>query len=200
MSWRCRLKPDINSIIERVLNGDDMAFAELCGEYEPLIRSMSVKYAQMADETDKKEVAEDLSQEATLALYRAAQTYRSGNGEVSFGLYAKVCIRNALISELRRMSRKKKTDKVHERELLMEQEGQSGAAKSGRASFGMPDIEFIAGGDLLSPFEKRVFDLYAGGMKIRDIADSLGRSSKSVSNAVFRIKSKVRMSYGEDTK
>ncbi len=194
------MKPDINSIIDRVLNGDDMAFAELCREYDPLIRSMSVKYAQMADDTDKKEVTEDLSQEATLALYRAAKTYRSENGEVSFGLYAKVCIRNALVSELRRMSRKKKTDKAHERELRIEQEGQMSPAKLGRIPFGAPDIELVLGSGLLSPFEKKVFDLYAGGMKIRDIADSLKKSSKSVSNAVFRIKSKVRMAYREDTK
>lgn len=193
------MKSDINSVIERVINGDDLAFAELCEEYDPLIRSMSLKYARMADVTDEKEVSEDFSQEATLALYRAAKTYERKNGEVSFGLYAKVCIRNALVSELRRMSKKKRTDIVHERELKIEQQGCGSTVKYGKTASGITKMRLVPDGDMFSPLEKKVFDLYLGDMKVRDIAKTLGISSKAVSNAVYRIKSKVRLSYKEDT-
>lgn len=192
------MKSDINSVIERVVNGDDQAFAELCLEYEPLIRSMSLKYAHMADAADEKGAREDFSQEATLALYRAAMTYKRKNGEVSFGLYAKVCIRNALVSELRKFKRKRKTDIVHGNELKAKQQGSRSSAGCAGALPGIPITGLASDGDLFSPFEKEVFKLYADGMKVRDIAKALGKSSKAVSNAVYRIKTKVRLSYKDE--
>ena len=180
--------------LERVRNGDEAAFAELCREYDPLIRSMASKYAHMTDAADEEQAIQDFSQDATLALYRAVCSYdrQNGNGKVTFGLYAKVCIRNALISEIRRLNRKKKADVIRERV----QESRPSSETVGVTALDL-DLDSIVAGDILSPFEKRVFLLYAGGMKIRDIAAEVGRTSKSVSNAVFRIKSKLRISLGE---
>ena len=175
--------------LERIRDGDEAAFAELCREYDPLIRSMASKYAHMTDAVDEAQAIQDFSQDATLALYRAACSYdrQNGNGKVTFGLYAKVCIRNALISEIRRLGKKKKADVIRE-------VSESGSHVGSDVEL---DLDSIVAGDILSPFEKRVFLLYVRGMKIRDIAAEVGRTSKSVSNAVFRIKSKLRISLGE---
>lgn len=189
------MKNEKDGIIARVRAGDDAAFTELCLEYDPLIRSMASKYAHMSEADDEDQVLQDFSQDATLALYRAAKTFEYGNGEVSFGLYAKICIRNALVSELRRMRRKRRADRMQEKQMS---EGVN--PQNVRTNGSTVGLERFTEGELLSSFEKKVLTLYAGGMKVRDIAVATGRNSKSVSNAVYRIKTKVRLSLGEDNK
>ena len=44
---------------------------------------------------------------------------------------------------------------------------------------------------LLSPMEKRVCDLYLQGMDYRQIADYMGKSPKSIDNALQRIRKKI---------
>ena len=185
------LSTEILSLVERVKSEDESAFAELCSMYEPLIRSMSSAFCGMTEQTDGAHGYEDFSQEAILALYRAAKTYEHGGGEVSFGLYAKICIRNALVSVTRRLAKKPKAEKSGGPELLSKLKRQSSRIPQGAGSI---DIDAILGSDVLSTYEKTVFGMYADGVKIRDIAQALGRSSKSVSNAVFRIKAKLRES------
>lgn len=189
------LKIEKDLWLDRIRQGDETAFAELCREYDPLIRSMASKFAHMTDTADEDQAIQDFSQDATLALYRAAKSYEpdSGNGKVTFGLYAKVCIRNALISEIRRLNKKKKADAVEKRG----HQGVSSVSYNGISPSDI-DLDSIVSRGILSPFERKVFALYAGGMKIRDIAAEVGRTPKSVSNAVFRIKSKLRISLGEN--
>lgn len=187
------LKSKNNSLIDRASGGDDSAFAELCSQYGPLIRSMSRRYAHMAESDDEEQIREDFSQEATLALYRAVQSYDSKGGKVSFGLYAKICIRNALVSELRRMERGKKADKQHKKDIRLSIYEKGIILPEREVS------ELLKNGSL-SAFEKSVFDMYVSGAKVKDISKALGRSGKSVSNAVYRIKSKLRMSLDGDEK
>jgi len=176
------LENEIYSVVSRVSAGDEAAFGKLCEMYAPLIRSMSRKYADMVDGADVAQLSEDFSQEAVLALYRAACTYKPGGGEVSFGLYSKICIRNALVSELRRMKRKR----IHR----SDREEYTDAGIAGE------NITSRIDRSVLSRFELSVLDLYVGGAKVREIASILGKSSKSVSNAVYRIKAKIRESLG----
>ena len=45
---------------------------------------------------------------------------------------------------------------------------------------------------LLSSYERRVFRLYVQGVRSADIAELLGKTPKSVDNALSRIKNKLR--------
>ncbi|MBQ1976438.1 MAG: hypothetical protein II227_03255 [Clostridia bacterium] len=45
---------------------------------------------------------------------------------------------------------------------------------------------------VLSSYENEIFEKYISGRPVRDIAASTGRSEKSVSNAVYRIRVKIR--------
>ena len=82
-------------LINAARRGDESAFETLLEAYEPLIDTVSRSFAK---ETDDSESHEDLRQEACIAFYKAVQTYDSTQAEVSFGLYAKLCVRNRLIS------------------------------------------------------------------------------------------------------
>lgn len=192
------LKSETDHLVVRASSGDDSAFEKLCAEYDSLIKSMARRYARMSGVSDETQLYQDFSQEATLALYRASQTYKSNNGEITFGLYAKICIRNALVSELRRINKKKKAE--HERKMTELEREKRVAGQIGHVlpTDSVPDAATVA--ELLSPYEKKVFEFYVAGVKICDIAEFVGREPKSVSNAVYRIKEKLRASLGKDGK
>ena len=115
----------------------------------------------------------------------------AGRGQgVRFGLYARICVNNALISELRKAG-----TEVRRRNRRREQE---------KSAPGRVDVleQFISSERLdsltgsirsaLAPLEREVYDLYMAGMSVEQIARALGRSSKSVSNALYRMKVKIR--------
>ena len=81
------------ALVEAIRSGDRTAFSELLSAYRPLILSQVARYTDHCDR-------EELLQDASLALYRAALRYRSDVG-VTFGGFARVCIANALISVCR---------------------------------------------------------------------------------------------------
>jgi len=165
--------------------GDEAAFAELSREYAPLIDSMTEKYRHIQKST--RDDKDDLHHEASVAFYRAVMTYDTEQSKVTFGLYAKICIRNRMISLLRKSQSEKKR-------------AQSIAASTASPTIGN-DVDreaLLAVADgVLSDFEKTVFFMYIGGSSYRNIASSLGTTVKSVDNALFRAKSKLRNGYSE---
>lgn len=193
---------DLTSVIEAVKQGDESAFALLLEQYKNAVDGAVRRFSPSFDIVDGEWNGmcgpEDLRQYASLALYRAATTYtpdEAGKGkEVSFGLYAKICINNALISALRKYRSEKK-----KRNALNKSEKSSGsAARSGNDPLGLL-VSYEEAGELvsqikssLSKYEISVFDCYIIGKSTRDIAETLGKSEKSVSNALYRVKVKIR--------
>ena len=175
-----------SELIRAVQSGDKDAFNEIIRRFEPLILSTMSGYlnGELFGMSDR----DDLYQEAAIALYSAAMSYDLECSEVSFGLYAKICLNNSLKSALRRRKRQLAADNA-------QYEASAGQRES---SFGQPDetkadvsllLARIDG--LLSDFERKVFRLYLGGYSHRFIAETLGRSEKSIDNAVYRIKKKL---------
>ncbi|MBQ4064779.1 MAG: sigma-70 family RNA polymerase sigma factor [Clostridia bacterium] len=164
--------------------GNDSAFAELCRVYAPLIESMIAKYGGILAETDEER--KDLRQEATVALYRALVTFDETQSKVTFGLYAKVCIRNRMVSLLRKHASAKNRKPEQE-----------DVAPVGPAS----EIDRRALSEaterLLTAFERRVFLHYVDGRSYGEIASALGVSKKSVDNALFRAKRKMRRGFSD---
>lgn len=176
-----------SGVIETVLgvqSGDAESFEGLKLRYAPLIMNAVSSFA--ASETSRS----DLEREAETALLKAAVRFDTEQSGVSFGLYAKVCIRNALISYMRKEQTKKRRE---ERAALGAGEKK---AKDIRFSYVSESrdteetVERISG--VLSSYEKLVFGEYMSGKTVYEIAEAVGRSTKSVSNAMYRIKEKVK--------
>ena len=177
-------REQLAALLCRVRESDAQAFGQLLDQYKRLINGRVNHYA--AD--DYASYADDFRQEAIVALYRAAKTFDLESTEVEFGLYAKICIENALVSYLRILIRNtvvekklqigESTDDVTPADLLMREE----ALCQLRAR-----IQSI-----LSPFENCVFDLMAKDYKSKEIAQVLGKDTHSIENAVSRIRSKLR--------
>jgi RNA polymerase sporulation-specific sigma factor len=53
--------------------------------------------------------------------------------------------------------------------------------------------------DLLSNYEMKVFRLYISGLRAKEISARLGKSEKSVNNAIFRMRAKIRRKIKQDT-
>ena len=101
---------NINELILQARCGNDEAFSMLCDQYSSLIDSLSSKYSVMcADEYSSKD---DFVQEAKMAFYNAVVSYDTSSVKVTFGAYAKVCIRNRLVSCVRKhLSKKRRKSK-----------------------------------------------------------------------------------------
>jgi len=170
-------------LILSVRSGNDAAFAELCRKYAPLIDSIIGQYGSLSE--DPGEGRDDLRQEATVSFYRAVMTYNLDQDKVSFGLYAKICIRNRMVSLLRKnQAGKKQKPKQKETPVF------GGAA----TEISRAELQALAD-RCLTAYEKTAFFLYIDGKSYRDIAISLGVSEKSVDNALFRAKTKLRHGY-----
>ncbi len=171
------------SLLGGVRSGARAAFFDLCECYRPLITSQVNLFS--VDGAFRDEMVE----EAILALYRAALKYRAGEG-VTFGLFARICIKNALISAYRK-------EETHAHLSLDEL-----AAQLADEGMEAPDARLLLkeeAGDIyklalscLSGYEMRVFHMYIGGASVGEIALSLGRTEKSVANAIGRMLKKLR--------
>lgn len=184
------MREQLSALLNAVVEGDQNAFIRLTELYTPLIRSMSTRFVEsLSAQNDAGLIdVQDLEQEARLALFRAVKSYNQKQRDVSFGLYAKICIRNAFISQLRKAktsrARKEKANRPPSRyaedpllSVISEEEAVSLKGKIRQ---------------ILSSYENEIFEQYISGRPVRDIADSVGRSEKSVSNAVYRIRVKIR--------
>lgn len=182
---------EVPELLAKIRDGDSEAFTALCRIYAPLLDSMTRRFAPSMGITEtaigKGGLGiEELRQDASMALYKAAQRYDPDSAQkgkvVSFGLYAKICIRNALISVLRRARRE---ERKWERENKIGSEPEVYDER-------LPEEAIEPFRDVLSKFEYTVFALYITGKPPREISDEVGKSEKSVSNAIYRSKTKIK--------
>ena len=184
------LREQLSALLEAIVQGDQNAFNRLSEMYAPLIRSMSARFVEsLSAQNDAGLIdVQDLEQEARLALFRAVQSYDRKQRNVSFGLYAKICIRNALISQWR------KAKTAHARKTKAERREIRESDDSVRSFFSEEDDGQLRSKirEVLSPYENTIFEQYISGRSVGSIAVSVGRSEKSVSNAVYRVRVKIR--------
>ncbi|MBE6556095.1 MAG: sigma-70 family RNA polymerase sigma factor [Ruminococcaceae bacterium] len=173
-----------HDLITRIRSGGQAAFASLLSEYEPLVRAEVARHATGLSSED----AEDLHQVALLALYRAAMGFDLAQKEVEFGLYAKICISNALASQLRALRRRTA-------ELPLPDDFSIDAGEDPASRVMEEEAAALLYGrirSVLSPYECRVWNLYTMGYRSGEIARMLGKEPHSVENAVYRIRRKLR--------
>ena len=184
-----RVKEQVRELILRAQAGDDSAFAALKDIYRPLIEASSKRFTSDAmTEQD----GEDLYQEALVHFCNSVCSYNCDADGVEFGLYAKICIENGLVSFVRVYNRQNRL-----RAVSLEERA---------------DPIFIDGGDVLSSIverertamlvrqinkqlsglENKVWWMYVSGSSVSAIAKELQIENKSVSNAIYRIRKKLK--------
>ena len=153
-----------------------------------LILSVASSFSHSAAAEGIPDIFADLDQELTLALYKAAYAYDTEQDKFTFGSFAKKCLNNSAISFLRKArSSKRRQDKA---EVTLKKEKAHAVSFLTQESGGAPSIEFAK--QVLSETEYTVIEKYIEGMTVSEIAKETGMSAKSVSNAVFRGKRKIK--------
>ncbi len=175
------------ALILAAANGSDKAFGELVKLYRPLLDSALSPYR----DTLSNEDFEELSQEALLSFHRATLGFDPFYGNVSFGAYAKICVGNGIADALRRLSRSRRINTVPLDDLSEGLQDPSDPAGDVIAEESAKELRSLIRSSL-SPFENTVWWSYYSGMSCADIATATGRNEKSVSNALSRVRTKLR--------
>lgn len=177
----------MNNELRDAKNGNQNAFAQIAANYSPLIQSMKERFSAYGAEP------EDLEQEALIALYSAVLSYEEGR-EVTFGLYAKVCIRNRMISYLRRTGAVRKRGQTGEDDDPGQEDVPENGADPAEKLIERERYERLMEvvDETLSDLEKKVLALYLRDWSYARIAERLGVSEKTVDNAIYRMKAKLR--------
>ena len=187
-------------LLTDVKSGDADAFERLSMRYAPLIDSLLRRYLN-----DRRFDIEDFRQEAEIALYSAACAYNCRQNKVTFGLFAGTCIKNRIISILRREKRIFRESAINPggegdgfifvSDMLCSDYHEDPASIAVTSEMYRSTIAEIS--VRLTDYERSVFKLYLSGLGADEIAKKTGRERKSVENAICRIRSKIRKLYNE---
>ncbi|MCI2056657.1 MAG: sigma-70 family RNA polymerase sigma factor [Oscillibacter sp.] len=176
-------------------SGDRLAEELLVFRYNRLVRSCARPFFLIGGDS------EDLTQEGMIGLMNAVREY-DAEKEASFRTFAEICIRNRLYSVLRAAARDKHQPLNQSVSLdtpffdpSSYTSGTSDLAQRSPEDF-LIDREhtksLLSGvRKQLSEFEAKILGYYLDGLSCREIADAVGKSPKSVDNAVQRIRRKM---------
>lgn len=169
--------------------GDEASFAFLADKFKPLLDAAVAQYRAELLPQD----VEELSQEALVAFHSAVKSYDPSYKNVSFGLYAKICVNKAIISALRAIWRRSQADLVP-LDGVEDAFGDAGDIDPASELIERESAEELSRriSEHLSEYENRVWWLYFSGLSSAQIARVVGRSPKSVGNALCRIRQKLR--------
>ena len=181
-----------NDLVARSRDGDEEAMGELLEKYKPLV----IKYAgaRFLPGGDR----DDLIQEGMIGLYKAIMGYDASR-EASFSTFAALCVDRQILRAIEASGREK--NRPLNQSLSIDETGADLSEMDHGESLENTVIERVTGSEILSavrddlsPFEMDVMELIMEGLSYREAAERLGRSPKSVDNAITRIRSKVRKS------
>ena len=177
---------EVKRLVGEARGGSDAAFSELLQLYEPLFASMLSKYSLEFDASDDKD---EVHQDLRLAFYNAILKYDLEQTSVDFGFYAKISLKNALISRFRaRGGRGLEILSIDDIAELHSNDEPSRELIESESAFAVQKLLDAS----LSEYEKEVFCRYMDGRSPKQIASELGRDAKSISNALSRIRAKLR--------
>ncbi len=181
-----RANPAVRELVLQAQAGSGEALKTLRGRYRPLMDAAVARFGS-AELTRQEHV--DLCEEAERIFLSTVTSYDTDQDAVDFGLYAKICLSNGLISEWRRMEARRR------RAPLPLPEEMTAAAEDPAARI-VEEERFRALCRTvrrhLSDFENRVWWQYVTGVSVADIACDLGCDERAVHNAVYRIRRKLR--------
>jgi len=182
-------------------SGDMDAEEYLIRKYKGLVKNKSQFYYIIGADGD------DVMEEGMIGLFKSIHSFEAGAG-ASFRTFAEICIDRQIISAIRAASRKKHeplNESISLNDPINEEESGVTLQEMLKADHEMePEqellmktlIEEISNNEnnLFSSFEMEVWHLYAHGRNYREIADLLGKSPKTVDNAIQRTKKKIMAS------
>lgn len=177
----------------KLIDTDENAFDEILLRYKLAVRKIARQYFIVGGED------EDLVQEGTFGLFKAVKNY---NGKFPFKNFAFACIKNSIITAVKKDNSQKHRPLNFYVSLSTEDSDSSDKNFIVRDTAADPEEEFINSEreqelkreieNVLSDFEYRILTLYLEGYSYAEIAKKENKTLKSVDNAVQRIRKKIQ--------
>ncbi|HXV33550.1 MAG TPA: RNA polymerase sporulation sigma factor SigH [Gaiellaceae bacterium] len=186
-------------LVVRARNGDSAAMDALIRRYTGFVRLKASSYFLAGGESD------DLNQEGLIGLYKAVRDFRADK-ETSFRSFAELCITRQIITAIKTATRFKHAPLNTYVSFSQTPAGQDdGECTLGDALPGPgvddPAVCVISTQELqslvfclgtgLSPLESDALRYYLEGNSYEEMADLLGCDTKTIDNALQRVKRKV---------
>ena len=187
-------------LVLKARNGDDVAMDALIRRYTGFVRLKASSYFLAGGDSD------DLLQEGLVGLYKAVRDFRTDMG-TSFRSFAELCVTRQIITAIKTATRFKHAPLNTYVSFSHTPAGQDG---EGECSLGdalpgpavqEPPIVVISTEELgslveslgtgLSPLESGALKLYIEGSSYEDMSIELGCDTKTIDNALQRVKRKI---------
>ncbi|MBQ7339693.1 MAG: sigma-70 family RNA polymerase sigma factor [Clostridia bacterium] len=172
---------------------DALAIEELLNRYKTLINSQARKYFLRDGDI------EDITQEAMIGLFKAVTSF---NGQSSFRNYAFACIKNNILTAVKKSNTDKNKPMIDYVSLSgREEDDQDKTLLISDVNF-EPEKSYIEKEEsierqklinqTLSKLENEILALYLQGFSYEDIANKTGKNKKAIDNALQRITKKLK--------
>ena len=178
-------------LIARLRDGETIIEDYLMEKYKGLVRQKARAMFLIGGDTD------DLIQEGMIGLFKAVRDFQPGR-EATFATFARMCIDRQIYSAIQNSNRQKHLPLNSYVSLNQEDESSPIWELSVENPAGIiidqettRDLQQKIS-DYLSPMENKVLDLYLKGEGYVEIGRILGKSPKSIDNALQRIRAKIR--------
>jgi RNA polymerase sporulation-specific sigma factor len=188
-------------LVARAKTGDSEAFRSIWTRYRQFVRMKANSYFLAGGDSD------DLIQEGNIGLYKAIRDYESGRS-TTFRSFAELCVTRQIITAIKTASRQKHVPlntyvsfSHSPSSADFDSRTLADVLPSGRTSDPVQQVisseEVVSLTDclirLLSPLESLVLKHYLEGNSYEAIAEQIGHDTKTVDNALQRIKRKVTL-------
>ena len=188
------------SIVKMAQEGSSTAYEYLISKYKELVKVKSKSYFIAGGDN------EDVIQEGMIGIFKAVRDFDEEK-DASFRTFAELCINRQILNAIKDANRQKHQI-LNESVSLSAGEAENGEAQGSLAeciASANPDtdpesmmlmrevVEYLKENDqhIFSPLESQVWNEMLKGKNYREIAFSLRKSSKTIDNAMQRIKKKI---------
>lgn len=186
-------------LVKMAQEGSNTAEEFLITKYKELAKKKSSVYFIVGGDN------EDVIQEGMIGIFKAIRQYREDRN-ASFRTFAEICVNRQIISAIRKANLRKhqilnesvslsqSTDDGEREDKALQDKVMAKGENDPEALMLMKEVvEFLKAdsGEIFSPLEKNIWNRMLQGKSYKEIASEIHRSSKTVDNAIQRIKKKI---------
>lgn len=189
-------------LVRLAQSGDEEAEEFLIRKYKDVIKAKGRLYYMAGADWD------DIVQEGMIGIFKAIRGFDDSK-QVSFRTFAELCINRQLITAIKQATRMKHSPLNTSVSLSRPVSGDEKAATLAETLSSDSNTDPVAllllkevmgdlegnGNNLLSNLEHRAWNLYRRGKSYGEISEELGKTMKSVDNAIQRTKRKLSAYY-----
>lgn len=188
-----------SEILNEIRLQDDEAMEYLLKKYSRIVKRETRTLYLIGAEM------EDLAQEGMIGLFKAIRDYKEESG-AEFATFATLCVKRQIRTAIKASTRQKHTPLNEYVSIYANEDAEGSAEEYFEAEQANTNPESIMLAkeqhrlfedlirDLLSDYEKNVLNCYLEGLSYAEIAAELGKTEKSINNALQRIRAKLSVS------